>query len=120
MMLLDRLALIHHDNQKHETETPFFILARCEADGFAINLACGLTLTRLLEHLRTVQTDHVMLFQVIEARNKEGGRAAVRKHIESACYRVFKGPGADGSGTRELEGSRTGLRGRRLAGKTHK
>jgi hypothetical protein len=39
MMLLDWLALIHHDNQKHETETPFVILARCEADAFAINLA---------------------------------------------------------------------------------
>jgi hypothetical protein len=49
----------------------------------------------------------------------EGVRAASRKHIESTCQRVFKGPCADGSGTRELEGGRTGLRGRRLAAKTH-
>jgi hypothetical protein len=45
--------------------------------------------------LRTVQTDHVMLFQVIEARNMEGVRATVRKHIESTRKRVFKGLGAD-------------------------
>jgi len=103
----------------HETETPFFILARCEADAFAINLACGLTLTRLLEHLRTVQTDHVMLFQVIETGNMEAVRAAVRKHIESTCKRVFKGPGADGIGTREPEGSDGFKGGRRLAAKAH-
>jgi hypothetical protein len=33
-------------------------------------------LTRTLEYLRTLQTDHVVLFQVIEARNMEGVRAA--------------------------------------------
>ena len=58
-----------------------------------------------------MQTNHVVLFRVIEARNMEGVRAAVRKHIESTCKRVFKGPGADGIGTRELKGGRTGLRG---------
>jgi DNA-binding GntR family transcriptional regulator len=115
MMLLDRLAPIHHDNQKHETATLFFTLARCEADAFPINLAWGLMLTRLL---RRVQTDHVMLFQVIETGDMEGVRAAVRKHIESTRKRVFKGLGADGSGTRELEGS-DGFEGRRLAANTH-
>jgi hypothetical protein len=39
MMLIDWLALIHQDNQKHEMKIPFFIVARCEADAFAINLA---------------------------------------------------------------------------------
>src|ERR1700678_1892250 len=48
----------------------------------------------------------------------EGVRVA-EKHIESTCKRVFKGPGADGIGTRELEGGRTGLRGWRLAAKSH-
>jgi hypothetical protein len=103
MMLIDWLALIHHDNQKHETETPLFILARCEADGFAINLAWGLTLTRLLEHLRTVQTDHVMLFQVIEARNLEGVRAAVRKAHRKHLLARLQGAVCRRS-TRELEG----------------
>jgi hypothetical protein len=85
--------------------------ARCEADEFVINLACGLTLTRLLEHL---QTDHVVLFQVIKAGNMEGVRAAVRKHIESTPARL-EGRAPTGLG----RGGRTGLTGRRLAGKTH-
>jgi GntR family transcriptional repressor for pyruvate dehydrogenase complex len=60
---------------------------------FAINLARSLTLTRPLEHLRTVQTEHVVLFQAIEARDKDAARAAMRRHIENTCKRVFDGPG---------------------------
>jgi len=66
---------------------------------FAINLARSLTLTRPLEHLRTVQTEHVVLFQAIEARDKDAARAAMRRHIENTCRRVFEGPGAGGART---------------------
>jgi len=65
---------------------------------FAINLARSLTLTRPLEHLRTVQTEHVVMFEAIEARDKDAARLAMRTHIENACSRVFEGPGGGGSG----------------------
>ena len=60
---------------------------------FAINLARSLTLTRPLQHLRIVQTEHVVLFQAIEARDRDAARAAMRRHIENTCRRVFEGPG---------------------------
>jgi DNA-binding GntR family transcriptional regulator len=60
---------------------------------FAINLARSLTLTRPLEHLRAVQTEHVMMFEAIEAQDKDAARLAMRAHIEDACMRIFEGPG---------------------------
>jgi DNA-binding FadR family transcriptional regulator len=60
---------------------------------FAINLARSLTLTRPLDHLRTVQTEHVVLFEAIAARDRDAARAAMRRHIENTCKRVFDGPG---------------------------
>src|SRR6202171_2437226 len=60
---------------------------------FAINLARSLTLTRPLEHLRAVQTEHVVMFEAIEARDKDAARLAMRTHIQDACMRIFEGPG---------------------------
>lgn len=60
---------------------------------FAVNLARSLTLTRPVEHLLTVQAEHVAMFEAIEARDKEAARTAMRTHIENACSRVFEGPG---------------------------
>jgi hypothetical protein len=51
---------------------------------FAINLARSLTLARPLEHLRAVQTEHVTMFEAIEARDKDA-RGHMRAHIEDAC-----------------------------------
>ena len=65
---------------------------------FAINLARSLSLTRPLEHLRTVQTEHVVMLEAIAARDKEGARRAMRTHIGNACSRVFEGPGAGANG----------------------
>lgn len=70
---------------------------------FAINLARSLTLTRPLEHLSAVQTEHVVMFEAIEARDKEAARLAMRTHIENACLRVFEGPGGGASRTGELK-----------------
>jgi GntR family transcriptional regulator, transcriptional repressor for pyruvate dehydrogenase complex len=70
---------------------------------FAINLARSLTLTRPLDHLRTVQTEHVVLFQAIEARDKDAARAAMRRHIENTCKRVFDGPGGGATPMPERE-----------------
>jgi GntR family transcriptional repressor for pyruvate dehydrogenase complex len=75
---------------------------------FAINLARSLTLTRPLEHLRTVQTEHVVLFQAIEARDKDAARAAMRRHIENTCKRVFDGPGGSGAPTLDREAAGRG------------
>jgi DNA-binding FadR family transcriptional regulator len=61
---------------------------------FAINLARSLSLTRPLEHLRTVQTEHVVMLEAIEAGDKDAARLAMRTHIENACSRVFEGPGS--------------------------
>ena len=38
-------------------------------------------------------TEHVVLFEAIEARDKDASRAAMRRHIENTCRRVFDGPG---------------------------
>src|SRR6202021_944092 len=73
---------------------------------FAINLARSLTLTRPLEHLRIVQTEHVVLFQAIAARDKDAARAAMRSHIESTCRRVFEGPGGGGTPMPDREAHR--------------
>jgi DNA-binding FadR family transcriptional regulator len=60
---------------------------------FAVNLARSLTLTRPLEHLLTVQAEHVAMFEAIEAGDKDAARIAMRTHIEHACSRIFEGPG---------------------------
>jgi GntR family transcriptional regulator, transcriptional repressor for pyruvate dehydrogenase complex len=59
---------------------------------FAINLARSLALTRTREHLLTVQAEHVVMFEAIEARDKGAARLAMRAHIENARLRVFEGP----------------------------
>jgi GntR family transcriptional regulator, transcriptional repressor for pyruvate dehydrogenase complex len=61
---------------------------------FAINLARSLSLTRPIEHLRIVQTEHVEMFEAIEAGDKDAARRAMRAHVEGACWRVFEGPGS--------------------------
>ena len=60
---------------------------------FAINLARNLAMTRPLDHLLTVQAEHIAIFRAIEDRDREGARLAMRTHIEHACQRVFEGPG---------------------------
>lgn len=60
---------------------------------FAVNLARSLSLTRPLEHLLTVQGEHVRMFEAIEAGDKDASRLAMRTHIENACTRIFEGPG---------------------------
>ncbi len=60
---------------------------------FAMNLARSLTLTRPLERLRSMQNEHVVALEAIEARDKDAARRAMRTHIENACMRIFEGPG---------------------------
>jgi GntR family transcriptional repressor for pyruvate dehydrogenase complex len=62
---------------------------------FAINLARSLSLTRPIEHLRTVQNEHVFMFEAIEAGDKEVAREAMRAHVKNSCSRVFDGPGSE-------------------------
>jgi GntR family transcriptional repressor for pyruvate dehydrogenase complex len=59
---------------------------------FAVNLARSLSLKRPMDHLLTVQAEHVRMFEAIEARDKDAARLAMRTHIENACFRVFEGP----------------------------
>jgi GntR family transcriptional regulator, transcriptional repressor for pyruvate dehydrogenase complex len=63
---------------------------------FAINLGRSLSLTRPREHLRTVQTEHVVMLEAIAAQDKDAARLAMRTHIQNACSRVFEGPGGGG------------------------
>ena len=70
---------------------------------FAVNLARSLSLTRPLDHLLTVQAEHVAMFEAIEARDKDAARHAMRTHIQNACSRVFEGPGS-GERLRSLGG----------------
>lgn len=60
---------------------------------FAINLARSLAMTRPLEHMLTVQGEHVALFKAIEAGDRDAARLAMRTHVEHGCQRVFEGPG---------------------------
>ncbi len=59
---------------------------------FAVNLARSLTLTRPVEHMLTVQAEHVAIFEAIEAQDKDAACRAMRRHIQNACCRVFEGP----------------------------
>jgi GntR family transcriptional repressor for pyruvate dehydrogenase complex len=63
---------------------------------FTINLARSLALARPLEHLLTVQAEHVVMFEAIEGGDKEAARNAMRAHIANACSRIFEGPGGAG------------------------
>jgi GntR family transcriptional regulator, transcriptional repressor for pyruvate dehydrogenase complex len=69
---------------------------------FAINLARSLALTRTREHLLTVQAEHVVMFEAIEARDKGAARLAMRTHIENARLRVFEGPKGPKGAYRDL------------------
>jgi DNA-binding FadR family transcriptional regulator len=62
---------------------------------FTINLARSLALARPLEHLLTVQAEHVVMLEAIEAGDKEAARTAMRAHIANACSRIFEGPGGE-------------------------
>ena len=68
---------------------------------FTINLARSLALARPLEHLLTVQAEHVVMFEAIEAGDKEAARNAMRAHIANACSRIFEGPGSGGDKSAE-------------------
>jgi DNA-binding GntR family transcriptional regulator len=35
-----------------------------------------------------------MMFEAIEARDRDAARLAMRTHIEDACMRIFEGPAA--------------------------
>jgi GntR family transcriptional repressor for pyruvate dehydrogenase complex len=61
---------------------------------FAINLARSLALSRPIEHLLTVQAEHVAMFEAIKFRDREAARNAMRAHITNACSRIFEGPGS--------------------------
>jgi len=68
---------------------------------FTINLARSLALARPLEHLLTVQAEHVVMFEAIRAGDKEAARNAMRAHIANACSRIFEGPGSGGDKSAE-------------------
>jgi DNA-binding FadR family transcriptional regulator len=65
--------------------------------GFAINLARNLAMTHPLEHLMTVQAEHVAILAAIESGDRDTARLAMRTHVEHACQRVFEGPGGRGA-----------------------
>jgi hypothetical protein len=70
----------------------------------AINLACSLTPTRPLEHLRARQTEHVTMFEAIEAQYKDAARVTCAP-MSSACKRIFDGPNG---GTSRTDGALVG------------
>ena len=58
---------------------------------FSINLSRSLSLTHPIERLRTVQREHIAIFEAIEAGNKEAASSAMRRHISNTCDKVFEG-----------------------------
>ncbi len=61
---------------------------------FTINLARSLSLTRNVEHMMTIQGEHVAIFNAIETGDGETARRVMRSHLENACLRIFDGPPA--------------------------
>ena len=51
---------------------------------FAVNLARSLSLKRPMDHLLTVQAEHVAMFEAIEAQ-RQGRRAARHAHAHRQC-----------------------------------
>jgi GntR family transcriptional regulator, transcriptional repressor for pyruvate dehydrogenase complex len=60
---------------------------------FTIDLARTLSMLRSAEHIQGVQTEHVMIYNAIEAGEQEAAKAAMRQHLSNACDRIFRGPG---------------------------
>ena len=65
---------------------------------FTINLARSLSLTRTVEHMMTIQGEHVAIFNAIEAGDGETARRVMRAHLDNACLRIFDGPAGQTSG----------------------
>ena len=61
---------------------------------FAINLARSLALKRPLEHILTVHTEHIRIFEAIEAGDRETAKTAMYTHVQNSCRRIFEGPNA--------------------------
>lgn len=59
---------------------------------FTINLARSLSLTRTVEHMMTIQGEHVAIFNAIEAGEGETARRVMRSHLDNAWLRIFEGP----------------------------
>ena len=68
---------------------------------FTINLARSLSLTRTVEHMMTIQGEHVAIYKAIEAGDGETARRVMRSHLENACLRLFDGPAGPGAGPGE-------------------
>jgi len=60
---------------------------------FAIDLARRLSMRRPMEHLLTIQAEHVRIYESIDAGDAEGARTAMRAHVSNSCRRIFEGPG---------------------------
>lgn len=77
------------------SNNPFFVQAIMmmrSSVRFAINLSRNLSLTHPIERLRTVQAEHIEIFETITAGDAERARQAMRKHLANACGRIFEGP----------------------------
>lgn len=60
---------------------------------FTINLARSLSLTRTVEHMMRIQSEHVGIYKAIETGDGETARRMMRDHLGNACSRIFDGPG---------------------------
>lgn len=60
---------------------------------FAIDLARRLSMRRPLEHMLTIQAEHVRIFETIDAGDADAARTAMRAHVSDSCRRIFEGPG---------------------------
>jgi DNA-binding FadR family transcriptional regulator len=69
------------------------MLAMRQQIQFTIDLARTLSLSRSADHIQGVQTEHVLIYNAIEAGEQEAAKAAMRQHLSNACDRIFKGPG---------------------------
>jgi GntR family transcriptional repressor for pyruvate dehydrogenase complex len=69
------------------------MLAMRQQIQFTIDLARTLSLSRSAEHIQGVQTEHVLIYNAIEAGEQEAAKAAMRQHLSNTCDRIFRGPG---------------------------
>jgi GntR family transcriptional repressor for pyruvate dehydrogenase complex len=70
---------------------------------FTINLARSLAMRRPMDHLLTVQAEHIRIFEAIDGGDMDAARTAMHTHVQNSCRRIFEGPDNGGERPRSLD-----------------
>lgn len=85
---------IFHEAVCKAADNQYFLAARTSMKAnilTGLNLTRNLSLTKPQNRLELVQTEHYLILDAIEKRDKEAARIAMRNHVDNARKRVFEG-----------------------------